>query len=224
MPALAPYIPPKDAAFQNWFANFKTLINASPGTYGLMAGDATTINTSYTTWNAAYVLVTSPTTKTASTVSAKNTAKVNALAVIRPYAQQIANNAGVTSANKIALGLNPKTSTPSPITPPASTPQITLLSMVPGAVNLRFRDSAASPSVKAKPYGVKSLQLYGTHSATPITDPTLLPQIGTYTKSPLQWIPPGGYTPGQTWYFAAKWQTQKGLQSPYSTILSLVVA
>lgn len=223
MPAVASYIPPKDAALNNWLVNFTTLITAAPMTYGLTSTDATNIAASIATWVAAYGLVTSPTTKTASTVSAKNTAKVNVLAFIRPYAQQVSLNPGVTSANKIALGLNPRTSTPSPIAPPTSTPQLTLLSMVPGAVNFRFRDSAASPSVKSKPYGVRSLQLYGMHSVTPITDVSALPQIGTFTKSPFQWTPPGGYTPGQTWYFAGVWQIQTGGQSPPSTILPLVV-
>jgi hypothetical protein len=49
---------------------------------------------------------------------------------------------------------------------------------------LRYRDSAASVSVKSKPYGVKGLRLYGMVSATPVTDPTTLPLIGAETKSP----------------------------------------
>ena len=117
MPAVAPYIPAKDAQFDAWLNNFSTLISAAPATYGLVAGDATTIAAQYSSWHAAYLLCTSKSTKTANAVSAKNTAKVTALAIIRPYAQTISNNPGVTSANKIALGLNPKTSTPSPITP-----------------------------------------------------------------------------------------------------------
>jgi hypothetical protein len=145
------------------------------------------------------------------------------LNVVRPYAQQIANNPGVLSTDKIALGLNPKTSTPSPIAAPTSNPVLTLLSQTPGVINFRFRDSAASPSVKAKPYGVKSCQLYGLASTTPITDPTKLVQQATMTKSPYQFSMPAGYTPGSTWYFAAVWQTQKGLQSPFSAIMPLVV-
>src|SRR5208283_1453904 len=104
MPAVAPYIPAKDSALDAWLANFSTLINASPSTYGLLSSDATTIAAAVLAWHTAYLLVTSTTTKTAQTVSAKNGQRVSVLAVIRPYGQQIANNAGVTSANKIALG------------------------------------------------------------------------------------------------------------------------
>ena len=223
MPSNAPYIPSKDADLDNWAANFATLITASPMTYGLTATDATNINSAVNPWHAAYLLVTQPTTKTAATVSAKNTAKVTMLAIVRPYAQQVSNNPGVTSMNKIALGLNPKTSTPTPITPPNTFPALTLISLNPGVVNMSYRDSQASPSVKSKPYGVKSMQLYGKPSATPITDVSLLPQLGTFTKSPFQLNLPSGYTPGATWYFAAVWQTQKGDQGPASGIMSLVV-
>lgn len=222
MPSSTPYIPAKQANLSLWLANFSTLISASPSTYGLASSDATTIATAVAAFQAAYALVTSPTTKTASTVSAKNTAQVSCLAIVRPYAQQIAKNPGVTSANKIALGLNPQTSTPSPITPPASNPVLGVLSQNPGIVNLTYRDSATSPTSKAKPYGVKSCQLYGMASATPITNPALLPQLATMTKSPYQLTFPSGYTPGSTFYLAARWQIQKGGQSPWSSIITVV--
>ena len=221
MPAVAPYIPPKDAQLDNWVANFSTLIAASPSTYGLMASDAAIISGQNSAWHAAYSLVTSPTTKTAATVGAKNVARTTMLAIIRPYAQQVSNNPGVTSANKIALGLNPKTSTPSPVTPPSSNPILGVLSQNPGIVNLTYRDSATSPTSKAKPYGVKNCQLYGLQSLTPITDPTKLVNQMLMTKSPSQFSFPAGYTVGSTWYFAAVWATQKGGKSPWSSIITV---
>lgn len=222
MPALAPYIPTKEADLNNWLSNFSTLISGSPTTYGLTSTDATNISGTVSDWAAAYALCTSPTTKTASTVAAKDTQKVTTLALIRPYAQQVSRNPGVTSGNKIALGLNPQTSTPSPITPPASNPVLSILSMQPGAVNFTYRDNMTSPTSKAKPYGVTSCQLYGMQSDTVVTDPSVLPQVASLTKSPSQFMFPGGYTPGKIWYFAAKWQIRTGGQSPFSPIISVV--
>lgn len=220
MPALAPYIPPQDAAFSNWFLNFETLIAASPATYGLLAADATLITATYASWIAAYNLVTSPTTKTAAAVSAKNTAKVNSLGVIRPYAQTISLNPAVSSGNKIALGLNPRTSTPTPVTPPTSNPILALQSYGPGIAILRYRDSSASPSVKAKPYGVRGLNLYAASSSTPITDPTQLAQIVRPTKSPFILNVPGLVGPVPA-YLAARWAIQTGGLSPWSPIIKL---
>lgn len=222
MPAVAPYIPPRDAAFANWLSNFSTLITASPMTYGLMTSDAVTIAAQNSDFAVAYALVTSPSTKTAQTVSAKNTAKVNALAVIRPYAQQISLNPGVTSASKIALGLNPRTSTPSAVTAPASNPVLTVQSASNLALILRYRDSVSSPSVKAKPYGVTQCRVFGMASSAPVTDPTTLPLLATLTKSPGTITFASGAA-GKQAYLAAVWATRTGLVSPWSPIVNFTV-
>jgi hypothetical protein len=222
MPALPPYIPNRDSKFDEWLANFSTLITAAPGTYGLMAGDAANIAAAAASWHAAYLLVTSPTTKTAATVSAKNTSRVNTLAVVRPYAQTISLNQGVTSGNKIAVGVNPRTSTPSPITPPTTNPILVLQSAANLSAFIRYRDSAASVSVKAKPYGVTQIQIYGAASATIVTDPTTLPLKGTFQKSPLVLTFASGNA-GQQFYTAARWATRTGGLSPWSPIINFTI-
>lgn len=223
MPSTAPYIPPKNANLIAWAQNFETLIAASPSTYGLTSGDATTITAAYTPLNADYVIISSPTTKTKAAVQAFNTQKVNSLAVLRPYSQQIANNAGVTSSNKVALGLNPRTNTPTPITAPTTNPVLTAQSTSTAGTILRYRDVTASPSVKSKPAGVTQLYLFATASATVITDPTLLTFVGPETKSPFTQAMGAGDA-GKTVYFAARWATRKGLMGPWSPVLSYVVA
>ena len=223
MGQLAPYIPSKNAGFVAWLANFSTLITASPGTYGLLAGDATAIAAQNTAIAAAYAIITSPSTKTAATVSAFNTDKVNALALVRPYAVTISLNAGVTSANKTAVGVNPRTSVPTPITAPTTSPTLTAQSTSTAGTILRYRDSTASPSVKSKPYGVIALQLYAMESTTPVTDPSTLTFIGPVTKSPYT-LSLGSGAAGKTAYIAARWVTRKGLVGPWSSVISYVVA
>lgn len=222
MPSLTPYIPAKNATLVAWAANFSGLITAAPATYGLTSGDATAIAAQYTALNTDYALITSPATKTASTVSAFNTQKINAIALFRPYAQAISLNAGVTSANKIALGVNPRTSVPLPITAPTTTPVLTAQSASTAGIIVRYRDSTASPSVKSKPYGVIGTLIYAKASATAITDPTLLTFEGTQTKSPFQLSLPA--TAGMTVYIAARWVTKKGLVGPWSPIINYVSA
>lgn len=223
MPALPPYIPSRNADFVAWLANFSALITASPATYGLASGDATTISGINTAVAAAYALITSPSTKTKSTVSAYDTEKVNALATIRPYAQMISSNAGVSSANKTAVGVNPRTSVPTPITTPTTAPTMTAQSTSTAGTIIRYRDSTASPSVKSKPYGVTAIQIYGMTSTTPVTDPTTLTFLGIQTKSPFTQALGSGAA-GKTAYFASRWQTRKGLLGPWSSIISYVVA
>jgi hypothetical protein len=217
------YIPPKDADLSAWILNFSTLITASPATYGVMAGDAVAIAAQNTAYQAAYSLAVNPSTRTPTTVQAKNIAKASALVVCRPYAQAIANNAGVTAANKIALGLNPRTNTPTPVTAPTTFPNLTIQSAGVQTHVLRYRDSAAAPSVKAKPAGVIALQLYATASATPITDPAALTFRGPQTKSPLQVAWDAGDV-GKKAYYSARWQTRTGLFGPWSAVTSFTIA
>jgi hypothetical protein len=223
MPALAPYIPTKDSLLALWAANFATLLSATPMLYGQTAAVATTVATVNNAFQAAYLLITSTTTKTQSTVSAKNTARFNMLQIIRPIAQQISLNPGVTTGNKVAIGVNPRTSTPTPITTPTTNPVLTIATALPLQHIIRYRDSIASPSVKSKPYGVIQLQLFAAVSGTPITNPALLPQVAVATKSPFLYTWPSS-AKGMTAYYAGAWVIRKGLVGPFGPIVNFVVA
>jgi hypothetical protein len=222
MPVPAPYIPAKNAAFVAWLANFSALITAAPATYGLTPGDATAIAAQNTAIAADYALITSPATKTAQTVSQFNTAKINATALARPYAQAISLNAGVSSAAKIAVGVNPRTSVPTPITAPTTTPILTAQSASTAGIIVRYRDSTASPSVKSKPYGVIGVLIYAKAAVAAVTDPTLLTFEGTQTKSPFTLSLPG--TSGMVVTIAARWVTKKGLIGPWSPLITYISA
>jgi len=222
MPALPPYIPPQQAKFTAWLANFAALIFANPAMYGLTSGDATTIAGYNTTWIAAYTPVTSPATKTPAAVSAKNTAYATLLPLIRIYAQQIARNPGVTSDNKIALGLNPQTSQPTPVSAPTSNPVLVVQSASAGSIVLRYRDSAASVSVKAKPYGAIACQLYQYQGVAAPTDIAQFSKAAVATKSPFV-VDTTKLVSGSTIWFSAVWQTRRGLASPPAPFISTVV-
>lgn len=223
MPSLAPYIPPRDGDLSTWGTNFAALIAAAPGTYGLTSGDATVITSVTAAYTAAYNLAVSPSTRTPSNVQAKNVAKISMLATVRPYAQTIALNAGVSSDDKIALGINPRTSTPQPITTPTTNPVLTIAQALTLQHVVRYRDSLASPSVKSKPYGVIGVQVFGTASATPITDQSMLDFLQQTTKSPFTTTWASGDL-GKEAYYAARWVTRTGLVGPWSPIIKFTVA
>lgn len=222
MPALPPYLPTRDSNFNDWLQNFSEHITADPFRYGLVAGDAVTIAGQVAAWSAAYTPVLSASTKTREAVVAKNNARVTVTAQIRSYAQRIAINAGVASSDKVALGLNPRTSTPSPVTPPTTNPVLLLQSCSNLSAYLRYRDSAASVSVKSKPYGVVQLQLMGLVSATPITDVKLLQLRQVATRSPLVMTFDSSEV-GKQVYVAARWVTRTGGLSPWSPIINFTV-
>ena len=101
------YIPSTDAGLEAWALNFKTLLAASPTTYGLTAGNATSVTTVYTAWHSAYLAAADLPSRTKIQVQAKNTAKTNLLAIVRPFAQQIRANAAVLDADNHTFSSHP---------------------------------------------------------------------------------------------------------------------
>jgi len=99
------YIPPKDADLALWADNFADLITAAPATYGLVAGDALTIQTANDIFQADYLLAVNPGTRTSVTIAQKNSTKLAFVILARTYASQIRINPGVSNADKILLGL-----------------------------------------------------------------------------------------------------------------------
>lgn len=223
MPALPPYIPPRDTDFNSWFLNFSTLLTASPATYGMVAGDASAVAAAYADWAAAYALAIAGTTRGPMTIAAKDDARTADTAIVRPYAVTISLNAGVMTSDKVAIGVNPRTSLPSPIAAPATNPVISIVAALPLVHSIRYRDMLSSPSVKSKPYGVVQCQIFGATSITPITDQTDLNYLAGATKCPLtiEWSADDS---GKQAYYAARWINRNGLVGPWSPIVSMTVA
>lgn len=229
MAASASYIPPKDADFQSWLLNFSTQLTASPATYGLVAANAVTVAAAYAAWNAAYLLgggtyhlPVNPATKTPETTQAKADARISAESVVRPFAQLISRNAGVLASDKIAIGVNPRTTVPTPIPAPTSFPILSLVGATPWQHTLGSKDSAAVTG-KAKPFGALQLELRCTASATPIVDPEALAFVGLYTKAPFA-VNFDVSDVGKQAYYSGRWITRTGLAGPFSAIVNFTVA
>jgi hypothetical protein len=220
------YIPAKDADFNNWFSNFKTLIAASPTTYGLVAGDATAITAQWTAWSAAYTAATDPSTRTTPTVAAKTAARAAAEAVIRPYAVSISQNAGVTDEDKAAVGVTIRKTVPTPVPPPTTTPALVLVAGGHLFHQLRYYDTS-TPTTKAKPAGAIGIEIWRSVGTVAATDPSQATYIGTWTKSPnVSSFAPGDV--GKVATYWARWSTRGGAggqsqTGPWSPSLTLAV-
>jgi len=206
--AQAPYIPAPDAAFDNWSANFSTLITAAPATYGLVSGDATAIAAVVDPWHTSYLAAINPSTRTPVTVAAKDAARAAAEAVIRPYAIQISRNAAVSNDDKTAVGVNLPNTARTPVPPPTTQPVISLVSSTHNLMMIAYRDTA-TPTSKAKPPGAIGLDLrlwIGT--GVPPTPDSVSP-YGTLTKSPAA-IGFSNGDIGKTAVFWGRWSTRSG--------------
>lgn len=217
-----PYIPAKDADFLAWLDNFDDLTAINFAAYGLTGGEAATITTQRTNYDAAFLAATNPATRTPVTVATKDTTKATALATVRPLAQKIRNNPAVSDPDRVALGLTVPDTSPSPIPAPITFPLLDLLRATPGQHWLQYRDSD-TPTAKAKPFGALGMELWQVIGVAPGVDPDLASYIGTVTKSPLS-VTLNVADVGKYATYWARWITRRGLVGPWSSPVSLTVA
>jgi len=217
----APYIPPRDADLVPWATNFTTLITAAPATYGLVAADAVAIDAVVQPYLAAQTLVDNPATRTSVTIADKNNKKQAMLVTCRAYAQTIANNAGVTDADKITLGLNLPNNNPSPIPAPTSSPIVTVIGATPSQLTIRYADEN-TPASRAKPQGVVALQLFIGVDTITLTDPADAVFEALVTKQPFA-VTFDPTDAGKIATMFGRWSTRTGLVGPFSLAASFIV-
>lgn len=231
----APYIPNKDALLVAWSDNFASLITASPTTYGLVAADAAAINAVNTPWDTAYAAAVAGATRGPMTVQAKNNARAALLAVVRPYAIQIRNNAGVSDPDKVALGLTVPNQTRTPIFAPQTQPLISIAAATPLSHTLRFSDSN-SPQLRGKPFGAKACAFVVSYGTTIGTDPDLAAPVpivnsalavpsstGLATRQPCASVLPVAQV-GKLATYWARWVGIRGDVGPWSLPVAMTVS
>jgi len=220
------YIPAPDALFDSWLTNFSALLTASPPTYGLQPADATAVAAVKTAWSTAYTAATAPGTRTSPAIAAKDAARADAEATVRPLAVDIILNPSVSNEDKMAIGVTVPSVTPTPIPAPVTQPTLILVSASPLLHNLQYRDATA-PLVKAKPFGVVALNLYCQFGTTPGIDPDQAPFLGSFNKTPFQ-VQHVAANKGKAATYWARWTTRSGPAGvpqlgPWSDSLSVFV-
>jgi len=202
-----PYIPNPDAQFNDWLANFATVIAASPTTYFLTAGDATAISAQSTAFSAAYALAIGGGTRGPANIAAKDAARTEATAIVRPYAQGIAGNPAISNDDKVSVGVTVRKTTRTVVPPPSTSPSLILVSLTPNRVNLQYRDST-TPLLKTKPAGVIGLQLWASFGTVPAVSPAACDFALVATKTPFALDTTGNAGKVVTLY--GRWVTRGG--------------
>ena len=203
--------------------NFAARVLAAPNSYGLVAGDATQIDDAAQDFATKHSAVTAPLTRTKASITSKDNAKTQLVAILRGYAMQIKNNRAVSNADKINLGIGVYDGNKAPVPVPATFPLLNLVAAIPLQHELRFSDSD-TPDRSAKPAGAIGMQLVchiGTTAPAP-EDRLASPLQYFITRQPVKI----SFQPadlGKTAYYFARWQTARGLYSPWSQMVSMTI-
>jgi hypothetical protein len=208
------WIPSKDDALDPFVNNFQTLIAGNPTSYALTVTDATAITTSYTSWHAAFLAATNPTTRTRATIATRNLQKTNVMNVVRSYAATIRANHAVTDALKIGLGIHVRDATPTPVPPPSTAPVLSLLNQGIGTQVVHAADET-TPNKRARPAGTIGMVLFRTiaDDAAPNPDGT---QFVTLLMRPDFTASLDPADNGKTATYFARWSNSRGELGPWS--------
>jgi len=218
----ASYIPPTDSGFDLWIVNFSTLATATPTAYGLTAPQAVTLAALVATWEAAYLLATTPSTRTKPSVADKDNARFAAEAEARAMAMIVQAWPLITPVLLADLGLTVRDTTPTPIPAPVTVPLLSIVGASNLAMTLRYADEL-TPAARRKPFGSTQLQLWRYVGALAATGPEQCGFIGAVTKNPVEvtFLTPDA---GLLATFYGRWQTRSGLVGPWSLPVTMSVA
>lgn len=215
------YIPKGDSQALAWLQNFSTLITADPTAYGLAAPDGVAMAAVVATYATAYAAAVADVSRGKSTVTAKNTARANAVFKARQLAVIIQANPSVTNVQKSDLGLTIRKTEKTPIPTPTSTVILTYIATTYLEHTFQFADQN-SPSSKKRPYGAIAAQV--SVWIVPIGQtPTGAPsQVLAVTRNPFSVKFTSGDIGKMAWY-SARWITGKGLLGPASNLASFAI-
>jgi len=201
---------------------FAAGITANPGVYQLSAADGLTIQTAVNAFAAAYDVAIAPATRTPVSVNIKDNARNSAEQVCRQYAALIKFNAGITDADKIAIGVRPVNTSREPINVPDSSPLLNVIGATPGAQTVRFADSN-TPDSGAKPFGAAQLQLFVAITPAAVDDPAAAQFHGGFTRNPIG-VGFDADDDGKVATYFARWASLKGEVGPWSLPVSMRIA
>lgn len=216
------WIPQNDDALDPFVNNFQTLIAASPTSYSLVAGDATSITAAYASWHAAFAAATNPTTRTRATVATKNTQKTNVLSVVRRYGTTIRANVGVSDALKIGLGIHVRSAHTTPVPPPTTRPELAITRTDTGFQDVSARDEG-SGAPRARPAGAVGMILFRAVGVAPATLPAEATFLTFVGRPDVQ----SAFTSadrGKIATYFARWTNARGETGPWSNPVSAAIA
>jgi hypothetical protein len=216
------YIPGNDAGALAWMLTFAGGLVADPARYMVSVAEAAAIQVAVNQFDAAKSDADDPAQRTPVVVSIKDAARNAAEQLCRQYAGLIKLNAGISDADKIAIGVRPVNPNREPINCPQSAPKLNVVAATFGTHTLQYADSLTLDS-GAKPFGATELQLFVAVADTVVTDPLAARFYNKFTKNPVAVAFTSADNGKQATYFG-RWAGRRGDVSPWSNLVSLAIA
>ena len=210
-------LPDTDAKLLAWVNNFKTIITATPTTYGLSAAQATSFGTLVTNFSTALAAC-DPGVRNKSSTATKNSCRDLLKKSARELSSIITGQPNVTDSQRYALGLNVR-AIPQPVPPPSNQPLIEVVSVIGRKVSLRFK-STATIGKRGRPAGTIGLQVYSMVGTQFTENPADWTFCGTTSKVYFDVEFPASVEAGSQVFFVASWVNPRLQTGPASNPVS----
>ncbi|MBC7785570.1 MAG: hypothetical protein H7144_17185 [Burkholderiales bacterium] len=210
-------IPYKDSLLVPYAQNWGTRLTAAPGSWQLLAADATAINNAVTPYVSAYntlVQARESGIRSSELAANKDAARDAMLTVLRTYYGRIQDNPAVTPGNKELLGITVRKSA-SPIPVPTEVPTIDIKKVVGYTVYLHVHGE--DESRKGLPPGVQGIMIYSFVGSTPSPDVNAWTSQGIISRSNLEIEFPSSTAPGAQVWFRCCFYNPRGQCGPASS-------
>ncbi len=219
---MAGFIPSKEAELVTWSTNFDAQINNDPPALGLTVVQTGGYSTLHAAFVAAFQASQDHSTRTPSSILAKNDAKEALVANARALARIIQACPTVTDQQRSDLGLTVRDPEPTPVPAPGTLPLVSVVEVQHGSHTIRLADMD-SPSSRAKPAGVAGAEVFVFIGDNPPADMTTcqLRQLTTRNQLEITYQPEDS---GKMAYIAARWYNPRGQAGPASLTISERIA
>lgn len=172
------YVPSNNAVYDEWLANFVTILTANAATFGLSAADLEPIEGEQMDFANALSDHVSKKALERAAYAVLATKRRDSESVLRPLVQRIQKHPGMTDELRSLLGLPPR------YMEEASTPISELIPLIrlettPGCVTVHWGPNPGNEHENGKPEGVRSGNIY-----RKTADEEVYQLVGTATSSP----------------------------------------
>lgn len=216
------YLPAQDGLALTYMQTMSAGISADVAKYFVSVADSENLASAVSAYAAAYALAVDPATRTPVNIALKDETRNVAEQLCRSFAMQIKVNAGISDADKIAIGVRPVNPNRDPINVPESSPLLNVIGATPGSHTVRYADTN-TPDSGAKPFGAAQLQLFVAVAPTAVAAPDGAAFYGAFTKNPVG-VAFDSDDDGKVATYFARWASRKGEVGPWSLGVAMRIA
>lgn len=210
------YLPGSDAGLLDWSRNFANRIAAGPGVYGLTAGDAAGYAAAQGAYASAYRLAREPLTRGGHAVSVKNRERKALVAASRRLARVVMARPGVSDAQRVALGLNPRRVSRRRVPAPEARPVVYVSGVNGSRVRLRL-DNPEAPARRGRPVDVMAAVVFYFVGDQPPAKLADWAYCRATNRTRLEVVLSPSLRPGEAVWLTACWTNARGERGPLAT-------